>query len=265
MASPFPGMDPYLEGEMWQEFHETLASEIRTALIKQLRPKYVALLAKRYVVDQPGLGILQPTERIVYPDVHVVHPSHGSTLTHSTAGGVAVMEPTVEMSSPVLEEIPVLSIEIRDVAERRLVTLIEILSPVNKRGQGFREYTERRLELMQTATHILEIDLLTQGQRIQLIGELPSAPYYVFLSRMQRRPRTQVWAIPLQNLLPRVPVPLLPPDDDVVLDLQAAVDACFELVGYEYLLDYQADPPAGLNEEEQAWVLRKLEEANIRK
>lgn len=42
-------------------------------------------------------------------------------------GGVAVMEPTVEVLSPMLEEVPVLSVEIRDMAERRLVTLIEIL------------------------------------------------------------------------------------------------------------------------------------------
>ncbi len=264
MASPFPGMDPYLEGEMWQEFHETFANAIRAALITQLRPKYVALLAKRYVIDQPGLGILQPTDWVVYPDVHIVRPSHLPASGQPSMGGVAVMEPTVEMRSPVLEEIPVLSIEVRDVAERRLVTLIEILSPVNKRGQGFREYTERRLELMQTATHILEIDLLTQGQRIQLIGQLPSAPYYVFLSRVQRRPRTQVWAIPLQDPLPRVPVPLLPPDDDVVLDLQAALDACFDLVGYEYLLDYQVEPPAGLNEEERSWTIQQVQQAGFR-
>ena len=37
MASPFPGMDPYLEGEMWQEFHETLAGAIRGQLLPQHR------------------------------------------------------------------------------------------------------------------------------------------------------------------------------------------------------------------------------------
>jgi hypothetical protein len=26
MGSPFPGMAPYLEGEMWMEFHDTLAN-----------------------------------------------------------------------------------------------------------------------------------------------------------------------------------------------------------------------------------------------
>ncbi|MCL4827264.1 MAG: DUF4058 family protein [Caldilinea sp.] len=24
MASPFPGMDPYLEGDLWQEFHDNI-------------------------------------------------------------------------------------------------------------------------------------------------------------------------------------------------------------------------------------------------
>lgn len=47
MGSPFPGMDPYLEGDLWQELHETLASAIRAQLVSQLSTKYVALLAKR--------------------------------------------------------------------------------------------------------------------------------------------------------------------------------------------------------------------------
>lgn len=51
MPSPFPGMDPYLEGEMWQEFHERLANQISVQLLPLLTPKYVALLAKRYVLD----------------------------------------------------------------------------------------------------------------------------------------------------------------------------------------------------------------------
>lgn len=258
MPSPFPGMDPYLEGEMWQEFHETFAGEIRAQLMPQLRPKYVALLAKRYVLDRPGLGIMQPTERYVYPDVHVVKPAQSTHSPLSVYSGVAVMEPTIEVQSPMLEEVPVLSIEIRDVAERRLVTLIEILSPVNKRGEGAREYAQRRLELMQTSTHLLEIDLLCQGRRIQLLQDPPPAPYYIYLSRVQRRPYTQLWALPLQNPLPRIPVPLLPPDSDVPLDLQAVLTACFTLVGYEELLDYQAKPPAGLSEEEKIWVIETL-------
>lgn len=256
MASPFPGMDPYLEGEMWQEFHERFANQISVQLLPQLKPKYVALLAKRYAVDRTALGIVEPEEktRVVYPDVHVVQPQGRSSVMGSTFANLAVMEPTIELPSPMLEEVPLLSVEIRDVAQRRLVTVIEILSPVNKRGDGARDYATRRRELLQTATHLLELDLLCQGERIELIGELPPAPYSIYLSRRERRPFTQVWALALQKPLPTLPVPVLRPDPDVVLDLQAALTACFDLVGYEALLDYTAAPPAGLGEKEAEWA-----------
>ncbi len=271
MASPFPGMDPYLEGEMWQEFHERLANQVSAELMPQLAPKYVALLAKRYVVAAPTTGALSgmglniidwPAQRVIYPDVHVVAP-RPPTLREPSAdygAGVAVMEPAIELASPMPEQVPLLSVEIRDVAQRRLVTLIEILSPVNKRGTGAREYAQRRIELLQTRTHILEIDLLRGGTRIELLAEPPPASYYVYLSRTERRPYTQIWPVSLRQRLPAVPVPLLSPDPDVVLDLQAAVDACFALVGYERLLDYASPPPPPpLDATDNEWVASCLQ------
>jgi hypothetical protein len=82
---------------------------------------------------------------------------------------------------------------------------------------------------------------------------------------MQRRPYTQVWTISLRQPLPTLPVPLLPPDPDVPLDLQAAVQSCFELVGYERLLDYTTPaPPPDLGEQDAAWATEVLREAGFR-
>ena len=251
MPSPFPGMDPYLEGELWQEFHETLASAIRAQLMPQLRPRYVALLAKRYVLDRPALGVFD-VPRVVYPDVHVVAPP-GSRAGTASSGGIATTPPAVEVASPM--PVPQLSVEVRDVAQRRLVTLIEILSPANKHGDGARDYAERRVALLQTQVHLLEIDLLRGGERIQFNAPLPPASYYLFLSRGERRPFTLVWPVGLRDRLPAAPVPLLAPDPDATLDLQAAVADCFALVGYERLLDYDAPlPPPPLDEDDAAWV-----------
>jgi hypothetical protein len=274
MPSPFPGMDPYLEGEIWQEFHETLAGSIRGQLLAQLPPKYVALLAKRYVVGAPASGILPglglnivdwPQQRVIYPDVHVAALPERK-LREPAVGygaGVTLMEPAVEVANP-LPEAPQLSIEVRDVAQRRLVTLIEILSPANKHSQGTLEYFERRMRLLQTDTHLLEIDLLRDGARILLMAEPPPAPYYVYLSRTERRPYTQIWPAPLRQRLPVVPVPLLHPDPDVILDLQVAVDACFALVGYERLLDYaDPPPPPPLSDEDAAWLDDLLRSAGL--
>jgi hypothetical protein len=101
--------------------------------------------------------------------------------------------------------------------------------------------------------------LLRGGQCIAVEGQLPPAPYYVFLSRFTQRPRTQVWAVQLRDRLPAVPVPLLPPDADVLLELQSAVDACFDLVEYDRLLDYtQAPPPPPLSDDDAAWARDRI-------
>lgn len=266
MASPFPGMDPYLEGEMWQEFHETLASEIRAQLLPQLRPKYIALLAKRYVIDRPSVSILDlpPEQRIIYPDIHVVEKPP-RLKESATLYDVTPTPPAVRRLSLIEEEVPLLSIEIRDVAERRLVTVLEILSPVNKQGEGGRDYLNRRIELLKTDTHLLEIDLIRRGFRIRFDHDPPPAPYYVYLSRVQERPYTDIWPIQLDERLPAVPVPLLPSDKDVLLNLQAAIDACFELVGYEQLLDYSAaPPPPPLSEAQASWVEKILVTTGMR-
>jgi len=39
MPSPFPGMDPYLEGSEWTSVHAELSSEI----VRQLAPKLVSV------------------------------------------------------------------------------------------------------------------------------------------------------------------------------------------------------------------------------
>jgi Protein of unknown function (DUF4058) len=81
----------------------------------------------------------------------------------------------------------------------------------------------------------------------------------VYLTHAQTRHAAKVWAVQLRERLPVVPVPLLQPDPDVILDLQAAVDSCFALVGYERLIDYRAAlPPTDLGLAESAWVARQL-------
>lgn len=254
--SPFPGMDPYLEGDLWQEFHDTLAHEIRAQLLTLLPSHYVALLDKRYIIEGTGLELLfKPTKRVIYPDVHVLN------VVRETATDVLVdvTPPATTLPTHISEPIPLLRIEIRDIAARRLVTVIEIFSPVNKYGEGMQAYFDRRRDLFLTATHLLEIDLLRGGVRLPFDGELPPASYYIYLSRFTNRSYTDVWAIQLRDRLPVVPVPLLPPDADVLLDLQKAVDACFMLVGYQRLLDYaKLPPPPSLSEDDLDWVRQQV-------
>jgi len=53
---------------------------------------------------------------------------------------------------------------------------------------------------------------------------------------------------------------LLPPDEDVPLLLQTAVNSCFTLVGYERLLNYQEAPqPPSFSAEDSAWIIKKIQ------
>src|SRR5437868_7391770 len=71
MPSPFPGMDPYLEGELWSSFHVQFAVEIIRTLNPQLTPRYVALAEKYQNAIRPeDLGVTIGHES-VYPDVAV--------------------------------------------------------------------------------------------------------------------------------------------------------------------------------------------------
>jgi hypothetical protein len=124
---------------------------------------------------------------------------------------------------------------VRTVADNVLVTAIELLPPANKRPgpDGADAYEKKRQELFKSTAHLLEIDLLRGGQRPRLIGKLPPAPYYVFLSRVQRRPDVSTWPISLREPIPVVPVPLSAPDPDVPLDLGAALRQIYHNARYD--------------------------------
>ena len=46
MPSPFPGMDPYLEGYLWPDVHNSLAYLIKVQLISRLAARFPQLVAK---------------------------------------------------------------------------------------------------------------------------------------------------------------------------------------------------------------------------
>jgi hypothetical protein len=126
-----------------------------------------------------------------------------------------------------------------------LVTAIEILSPVNKRPghEANTSYLRKRRELLRSEAHLMEIDLLRGGVRPPLERPIPIAPYYIVLSRVDRRPNVAVWPVQLQDELPLLPVPLFEPDPDVPLDLAKAVANVYERGGYTSIIDYSQPPP----------------------
>lgn len=248
MPSPFPGMDPYLEGSLWTTVHAQLSAEIARQLAPKLRPRYLALTNERFVMSmQDEVAIATAS---CYPNVAV-----GRTdSSHDGADRVAIASAPVRLATAMPESIPHVTVEIRDVSNRQLVTAIEVLSPTNKRGQGREEYVSKRGRLLLSTAHLLEIDLLREGHRVPMQQPLPTAPYFILLSRAENRPLSEVWPTALNQPLPAVPIPLLPGDADVSLNVQQALSNVYDLVGYDLAVDYSRPPEVPLPAKDAAWA-----------
>jgi len=262
MPSPFPGMDPYLEGYLWPDVHSALASKIRQQLVPQLRPRYTARLEVYVTEDNAPEGEIG----ILYPDVQVMENRQLSPPTSASGSAApAVRENAVAIlpapvSVPVVHPIAVrlTRVEIRDTAQNQLITCIEILSPVNKREPGLTQYRRKRQQLYQAGVHLLELDLLRRGSRPFAHPQLPSSAYGIALTRTASR-RTEVWPLKLADSLPTVPVPLREPDGEVALNLAQAIQSIYDEAAYDLSLDYrEAPPPPQLSDSDRAWVQRLL-------
>jgi len=256
--SPFPGMDPYLEG-IWSDVHIQLISTFRTLLTPLLAPKYITDLGSRVVVERLPDDDLNG--RVILPDVAVLQPESATQTVEPVPPGIT--PPALRLKTPIELPTRLVTLYIYEAATMKLVTVIELLSPVNKRGEGRREYLQKRNEILDSGAHLVEIDLLRGGRRMPFLGKVPDTPYLAMVSRTYTRPNCEVWPIRLQDPLPVLPVPLLRPDSDAPLDLEAALRTTYKAARYDLRIDYsQSPPPPLLSEEETAWLEAQLRQTD---
>jgi hypothetical protein len=265
MPSPFPGMDPYLEDpRRWPDVHTELISGIRAFLNQRLLPKYYATIEERvYISDE-----YDPGRRVLVPHVRLLQKSAAGTVSdrgESSVSTVAVAEP-VEAITLIHEEIREPRVEIIDADGQAVVAVIEVLSPTNKiHGSAGREsYDRKRLEIMHSSSHFIEIDLLRDGEGFSPYEALPPHEYRVHISRAQGRPRGLLWPIKIEQQLPPINVPLRSGDPDASLDLQAVFSAAYDRAAYGSILNYRAEPAFPLPAEQARWADRLLREKDLR-
>ena len=250
MPSPFPGMNPYLEQpSVWQDFHQRLVTHISEALTGQVRPQFSVKIEESVFIHEPAAD--ERGRRLARPDVAIFEtPGHG---------GVAVAESHTTTVAALLASLPDnefekhSSIEIRDRHSRDLVTMIEVLSPSNKRyGPDREQYMTKRSLLLHSDVNVVEIDLLRGGPRLSLTG-VPACDYHPMVSRPALRPDVLAWAVSLRDPLPPISIPLRGAAPDATLNLQALLHAVYDAAGYEdYLYETPPEPPRSA--EDTAWA-----------
>lgn len=249
MRSPFPGMDPFIESQRFDEFHSVYLVTLADLLVPLVRPKY-AVDVERYVFLSS-----EDDERLYKPDVSI---SEGKGGAAAAGAGVATLEPRM-LSIPVPDEEGQTFLTIRTARGRKVVTMVELLSPVNKDATGGqRAYLSKRANYLRTLASVVEIDLLRGGTRLPSKPSLTDMDYSAYVVRHGDSAHVAGYSWNLQDRLPTLPVPLAEGDADVGLDLQQAFDITYDRRGYDYLLDYSApiDPP--LPENVQRWVDERL-------
>src|SRR3954471_7702898 len=251
MPSPFPGMNPWVEQDgLWPDFHVAFVPALRRQLARQVVPRYIVLMEEQIYIHELPPGPV----RSIRPDLAVTRPGGGPA---DAAVGLAEIEAPTHPRLPAedVERIPFL--EIRDRQSRELVTVIELLSPSNKRrGDDRGKYLDKRRGVLKSTAHLIEIDLLRGHAPMPLEGRAECA-YSVLVSRAERRPVVDFWPIGLRDHLPVIPVPLRANDSEARVDLGEALDQVYDEAGYaHFIYDGVPDPP--LSTEDAEWARQFL-------
>lgn len=252
--SPFPGMDPYLEdSEVWQDFNHALAEEIRGTLNTIMGPMYYAAV-ETHTVSQ---DVFITLPHAMYPDIGVYTPPE--LPESSPAAAAPTLTAPLERVAMVEQEIRFRSIRVYLKKTAELVTAIEILSPFNKRGDGLADYRKKRQEILKSASHLVELDLLRGGTRPGYeLNNPPLETDYVMIVNRAGDSRTrisEIWPFALNESFPVIPIPLRAPDADIPLDLSEILRAIYPRARYGMRLDYTGPvPPPELRPPMKEWM-----------
>jgi hypothetical protein len=271
MASPFPGMDPFLEAPtVFPGFHRVFLVCLETAL--------QGLLPEPYFADTGERVWIEVSQRYVEPDTGVYRKKKGkrprsARENQGGAGGIAVATPPVVVKvahDPHKEAF--VNVFRKDQAGHVLVCSIEMLSPSNKtageKAQGL--YLQKQQELLESNVHLIEIDFLRAGKhttavpRELLAAEAGRFDYHICCHRFHQPEEYLVYPIRIEDHLPVIEVPLLPADGAVRVDLQRVFNQAYEGGPYRRLLDYKKDrvtPP--LRNDQEKWLIARLSKKGI--
>jgi hypothetical protein len=263
MSNPFPGMNPYLENpEIWPEVHHLLISILAETLNPQLLPKYRVAIEKR-VYQLSGEDVLL----VGIPDV-TIEGSKSSRIKSFKPSNIALVTPTsspISVTLPIPIEVREGYLEVREIATQEVITVIEILSPSNKRpGKGRDIYQQKRENILSSYTHLVEIDLLRTGDYLPMIGNNIEGDYHILISPREYRPRADLYLFNLPDEIPTFALPIRSEDHYPIINLGSLLNKVYERAGYDVVIDYKKNPSPPLSSKEQEWLNSLLKDKGLR-
>lgn len=248
MPSPFPGMDPYLEHPaLWPDVHNRILAALADELAPSVAPRYYVALERRTYLLKPDDLVF-----VGRPDITVVQREEAVTPRAQVATAPARV---LEVDVPMADEVEEVFLEVREVTTGRCVTVLELLSPVNKlTGRGRETYLEKRTEVLRTRINLIEVDLLRAGEPMPVVGPPIVSDYRILVSRGARRPHAQLYAWSGRQKIPTFVLPLLKEDAEPIVDLGAVLHALYDRARFDLRLDYTRPAVPALAEDDAVWA-----------
>ena len=259
MPSPFPGMDPYFEPR-WQGVHAVLVAESWRQLNRTLPAGLVASVEDRVTVrsdvDGPAVGRIGPDLRVFDPSPTAAEPA--TVVIDAPFTLIRPAEPPVERYVGIFDD------------EGRLVTVVEFVSPANKRRPGITRFRRNRADLLAGGVGVVEVDLVRAGnwQALMLPDRCPVAgvsTYRVVVRTAGPEGEPYLFPIHLRDALPDVPIPLRAADQPATLSLGNVVATVYEDGRYGTRLDYRRPLRPAMDAGDAAWVASVVGGLNSRR
>jgi hypothetical protein len=228
MANPFPGMNPYLEQpELWHQVHNRLIVAIADDLTPQIAPKYRVSIEERVYTSVDDLLL------VGIADVAVSDRQNSGTPLAT----VKRTEPN-KVKVPMPEEVTERFLEVRSTQSKELISIVEILSPKNKRSkEGRSTYENKRRRILASSTNLIEIDLLRLGEPMSIMGAVDD-DYRILVSRSADRPDADLYTFSLRTSIPAIPIPLRAREPEPIIDLQKLVNEIYDRARFDLAIEY---------------------------
>ena len=244
-------MDPHLESH-WLDVHTKLVAYAADVMNTLLPDDLAASTEERVAVESDD-----EFEQRFHLDVQVFQPSAGSPTMSETS-------PRATTAAPirlVLEDESAIErfVRIVETGTERLISVIEFISPSNKRKPGLLEFRNKRTELIAAGVNVVEVDLVRAGDWQALLRPhrcpVQSITTYRATIRTPADPgAVGLYPMPLREPLPPIIIPLRAEDPEVKLALQPLIDQAYVNGRYARRLNYNQPPSPPLEPADQQWV-----------
>lgn len=254
MPSPFPGMDPYIESQEWDDFHHSAMVTAAELLQERLGDGFVARRERRPPRSRSWPRLLPWSRRHLVPRGPVLCFKGTASSVTSDADRDCSGHTSLEIDGDRQR----IRVTLRNARSRKVLTIIEMLAPEDKRsGSTARQtYLRERDRILRSRMGFVELDLLRGGEKMPLLITNPPKRGYDYSALQSRgwiKGHSAVIAWPLRDRMPAIPVPLRG-EPDVPLDLQAVLDAVYDRADYGGTLKYSAPLVPHADAPTQKWI-----------